>query len=172
VGNPSWIRIWTSIGPAGFWNYQLLGEQGRTGTILHTSDGGDLFFISGITPNAGDQNTVVNISDLAGSLFQAGATVRLQQGATVINATNVVVVDHTRITCTFDLTNAPTGAYDVIVTNPGPQEAVYPGGFTVNVPATPPCGSGGGAATLILCLSLGLLSLAGTGGIRRKLRKK
>jgi hypothetical protein len=38
---------------------------------------------------------------------------------------------NTRITCTFDLTGAAEGAWDVVVENPDTEVGVLPGGFTV-----------------------------------------
>ena len=44
----------------------------------------------------------------------------------------------TQITCDFDLTGAPSGVYDVIVTNPDGQEGALSEGFTVTPSMTPP----------------------------------
>jgi hypothetical protein len=42
-----------------------------------------------------------------------------QAGKGEIAAQNVVVVDSTTITCTFNLPQGKTGSWDVIVMNPG-----------------------------------------------------
>jgi photosystem II stability/assembly factor-like uncharacterized protein len=121
--------------------------------------------VTSITPNSGAIDTVLDISDLAGSGFKDGATVRLEMGSTVINASEVVVTD-TKITCKFDLTGATLGTYDVVVKNPSGFEARLPGAFSVTTPG--PCGLGGGLGLLMLGITLGLLSLTGTARLRRR----
>jgi hypothetical protein len=123
--------------------------------------------VTSITPNSGPQNTVVGI-DLAGSNFQAGATVRLEGNGTVINAGGVNVVPPARITCTFDLTGAPPGQYDVVVKNPDNSEGKLAGGFAVNAA----CGMGAGASLMVFGVTMGLGSLLGTGGLRKRWRRK
>jgi hypothetical protein len=90
--------------------------------------------VTSITPNNGQQGTVVHITNLAGSNFQSGATVKLiKTGETDINATNVVVVSASQITCDFDLSGASTGQWDVVVTNLDMQSGTLSNGFTVEV---------------------------------------
>jgi photosystem II stability/assembly factor-like uncharacterized protein len=143
---------------------------GDGATILHTATGGSVKpTVTSITPNTANQYTVsLQITDLAGTNFQPGASVRLEKGAAVINAYNVSVVSGNKITCTIGFFGAEPGAYDVVVVSPGGGEARLPGAFTV----TSMCGQGSGAALLALGLTLGLLSLAGTAGLRRKGRKR
>ena len=87
--------------------------------------------VTSITPNNGENTGVVSITDLAGSNFQPGATVKLSMtGQADIDASNVVV-DSAQITCDFDLSGAATGAWDVVVTNPDTQTGTLSGGFTV-----------------------------------------
>jgi len=143
---------------------------GDRATILHTSSGGLLKpTITSITPATANQYTVsLAITDLAGTGFQPGATVRLEKGAVVLNAYNINVVSASQITCTIGFFGAEPGAYDVVVINPDGGEASLPGAFTV----TPMCGQGSVTALLMLGLSLGLLSLAGTAGVRRRRKRK
>ena len=123
--------------------------------------------VTSIAPNEGMQFALVfNITDLKGGGFQSGATVRFEKGASAIDASNVNVVSSSQITCDLLLFGQEPGAYDVAVTNPDGQQARLPGAFTV----TSPCGSGSGAGMLMLGAALGLLSLAGYGG-RRKRKK-
>jgi len=58
-----------------------------------------------IAPNTAANSGPVNISDLDGTGFRAGATVKLtKSGEADIPGTSVVVVNQSRITCTFNLT--------------------------------------------------------------------
>jgi len=89
--------------------------------------------VTSITPNSGYNNGLVNITNLAGTGFQSGATVKLtKSGQSDIVATNVVVVSSTKITCTFDLTGKATGQWNVVVTNPNGESATLTNGFTIN----------------------------------------
>jgi hypothetical protein len=130
-----------------------LGWTGQTNVTIRVTDPGGLFdtdsfqvtvspsappAITSITPNSGTNDGVVHITNLAGGNFQTGATVKLTKtGETDINATNVVVVSASQITCDFDLTGAATGAWDVAVTNPDSQGGTLPGGFTIDQQAPP-----------------------------------
>jgi IPT/TIG domain len=92
--------------------------------------------ISSITPAAGNNTGVVDITDLAGTDFRYGATVILRRdGQTDIPASSVNVVSGTRITCSFDLTGAEVGAWDVVVNNDDTQTGTLVGGFNVLPPA-------------------------------------
>jgi hypothetical protein len=87
--------------------------------------------VTGITPNFGVVETAsVAITDLAGTDFVSGATVKLTKDGTDISATDIVTIP-TKITCTFDLTGAATGSWDVVVTNPDSQSGTLTDGFAV-----------------------------------------
>jgi len=97
--------------------------------------------VTGITPSSAPTAAVVAITDLAGSGFYSGATVKLSRyGSPDIAATGVTVVSPSSITCTFDLTGATLGAWNVVVTNPGGASGSLVNGFTVTV-ASPPVAS-------------------------------
>jgi hypothetical protein len=88
--------------------------------------------ITSITPGNGFNDGVVHITNLAGANFQTGTTVKLTKaGETDINATNVVVVNDSQITCDLDLNDRASGTWDVVVTNPDSQSATLSGGFKV-----------------------------------------
>jgi uncharacterized repeat protein (TIGR01451 family) len=88
--------------------------------------------VTSITPNVGQDDGPVHITDLAGNNFQTDATVKLSMtGEPDIVGTNVTVLSAFQITCDFDLAGAAPGAWDVVVTNPGGQSAALPGGFTI-----------------------------------------
>jgi hypothetical protein len=106
---------------------------------------------------------------VSGSNFLDGATVRLaMEGQGDLEASEAIVISSTSIRCTFDVANAEEGDWDVVVRNPDGQEAVLEDAVFVRSL----CGNGSGLALLMLGLTLGLLSLAGSGGFMRKRRKK
>ena len=91
--------------------------------------------VTSITPSSGAYTETVHITNLAGTNFEAGATVKLTKtGEPEIDATNVVVVSSSRITCDFDLNGAATGYWNVVVTNPDTQSGTLPNGFRVTAP--------------------------------------
>jgi len=90
--------------------------------------------VSAITPDEGIINSSVPTT-VFGSYFAEGAQVSLEQADAgqpfVVNATGEMTYsDGTKISCTLDLTGAPTGLYDVIVVNPSEMEGVLEDGFT------------------------------------------
>jgi photosystem II stability/assembly factor-like uncharacterized protein len=122
--------------------------------------------VASVVPDNASQFAWATNLEVAGTGFQPGATVRLEKGAAVLNAYNVSVVSASQITCSLGTFGTEPGVYDVVVVNPDGQQASLPGAFTV----TSPCGAGSGGALLVLGLTLGLLSLAGTAGARKKRR--
>jgi hypothetical protein len=91
--------------------------------------------VTSITPPSGLNTGPVHITNLAGSNFQSGATVKLtKSGQSDINAANVNVVSASKITCDLDLTGAATGLWNVTITNPDLQSDTLPNGFTVTAP--------------------------------------
>ena len=102
---------------------QRIGDVGRTLSAPT---------VTSITPDSGLNNGMVNITNLAGSNFLAGATVKLtKSGQSDIAGTSVTVVSGTKITCTFDLTGKAAGTWTVVVTNPDAQSGSLTDGFTV-----------------------------------------
>ncbi|HUT39044.1 MAG TPA: IPT/TIG domain-containing protein [Methanoregula sp.] len=87
--------------------------------------------ISGISPTRGGTDATVGIT-ITGNNFQSGATVKLMRaGDTPIQATSVTVSSSTKIDCTFKLTGAEKGGYNIRVTNPDGQSDTLVGGFTI-----------------------------------------
>lgn len=68
---------------------------------------------------------------IRGNNFQPGASVKLIGLGADILGMNVVIIDSTRITCTFDLSEAEPGARDLVVTNPDAQADTSTGAFRV-----------------------------------------
>lgn len=124
--------------------------------------------VASVSPASGVQNTVVSAT-ITGNRFEPGVTARLENaGAGVsITATDIVFVSASQITCSFNLSGAPLGNYDVVVTNPDGSEARLVNGFRV----TDMCGQGSGTAVLMLGLAMGLLSLAGSTRLRNRKRR-
>ncbi len=123
------------------------------------------FRITSITPDFGVENTVVAITDLAGAGFEAGATVWIENPQKIVLATNVNVVSPKKITCTLNLSGAPLGKYDVVVSNPDGKQAKLVQGFrVVNV-----CGCGGAISLSFFGVVMGLMAFASSFGalIRR-----
>ena len=88
--------------------------------------------VTAITPDHHVNVGTVAITDLAGTGFREGATVKLSRaGQTDITATSVVVVSPTKITCAFDVTDADIGAWTPRVTNPDAQYGELTDGFAV-----------------------------------------
>ncbi len=91
--------------------------------------------ISTITPAYGYNTGIVSITDLSGTGFSSGATVRLAKtGQTNISATSVSVTS-TKITCNFDLNSKTAGLWNVVVTNPDGQSATKSEGFEIRTPS-------------------------------------
>ncbi len=88
--------------------------------------------VTSITPNNGVNNASVSVTNLAGSNFVAGATVKLTMtGQSPITGTSVQFVSASKITCTLPLSGAATGTWNVVVTNPDNQSATLANGFSV-----------------------------------------
>ena len=92
--------------------------------------------VTAITPSSGLNSGSLNITNLEGTGFLTGATVQLQKsGQTSISGSSVSVVSPTQITCTFNLSGAGTGTWNVVVTNTDTQFGTLTNGFTVTNPA-------------------------------------
>ena len=88
--------------------------------------------IDSITPSSAQATGgAVNI-ELIGIGFAAGVQVKLRlAGAADIDATNVTVVDATKITCTFNFGGSQVGRWDVVVINPDGRQAGKSGLFQI-----------------------------------------
>jgi hypothetical protein len=83
--------------------------------------------VTSITPPSGVNTGTIHITNLAGTNFETGATVKLtQSGQPDISGTSVTVVNSDTITCDFDLTGVATGQWNVVVTNPDSQSGMLP----------------------------------------------
>jgi|GEM_PF-3462186 len=123
---------------AGTWDVVVTNLDTKSGkltngfTVTGTGPGPT---VTSITPNTGPNTGPIQITNLAGSGFQDGASVRLSmQGKTDIWATNLQVVSASKITCAFDLTGAAPGTWDVVVINRDDASATLPNGFRITGP--------------------------------------
>ena len=96
---------------------------------------GEAAIVTGINPNLGISGSSIPTM-ISGAGFVNGATARLVQGASIIPATNVLVVSQNQINCIFNLNGALNGQWNVTVTNPGSAVGILANGFTV-IPAGP-----------------------------------
>jgi PKD repeat protein len=147
----------------GLWNVVVENDDGQSGML---ADGFTVMdvppAVTGITPDTGINDGPVDITNLAGSGFRYGATVALvRTGYSDIPGTSVFVLSGNQITCTFDITGAEAGAWDVVVTNDDMQSGTLPAGFTVMNPA--PTVAGIDPATGINTGNVTITDLSGTG---------
>jgi C1A family cysteine protease len=135
-GPPSRRTFTSGDGSPGSWaEAQWEGKYWDAGIRVRTSDLAPGPTVTSITPNSGENTGSVHITNLAGSKFRSGATVKLiRSGQPDIQATNVNVVSASQITCDFDLTGAAAGTWNVVVTNPDSRSGTLPNGFWVTTP--------------------------------------
>ncbi|HVP94564.1 MAG TPA: type IV pilin N-terminal domain-containing protein [Methanoregulaceae archaeon] len=122
---------------AGSWNVVVTNPDMQTGTLMNGFTVLSLPpAVKAITPSSGNRGTIVAISNIQGTGFQSGATVKLiQTGQQDIIASGVTVVSPTQIACSFNLIGVNAGLWSVIVTNPDLQSGTLANGFTINSPA-------------------------------------
>ena len=149
---------------AGQWNVTVINKTSNASAVLengftvenHPPD------VVSITPDHGVNNAPVQITNLTGYYFLEGVTVNLtKEGEVAIPGLNVTWGNSSQITCEFNITSAPTGAWNVNVTNPDGKSDVLLNGFTISYPTpvidsiTPSSGTNTGV--------IGITNLAGSG---------
>jgi hypothetical protein len=88
--------------------------------------------VTSISPNTGVNTTTVKINNLIGTGFVYGAGVNLTMtGYPDIAASSVNFVTSKKIMCTFNLTGAQPGYWNVVVTNPDGGSGSLPSGFAI-----------------------------------------
>ncbi|HXX56138.1 MAG TPA: hypothetical protein VEI81_08575, partial [Methanoregula sp.] len=152
-----------SLAPAGPYSITVLNTDGPSGTkasaFTVTSNAPT---VTGITPTNANRGWPVAITNLAGTNFQPGATVKLNRtGYADIPGTGVTVVTATQITCTFSLAGVQAGAWNVVVTNPDGKQGMRANGFTVNGPT--PTITSSTPATGAQAATVSITNLRGTG---------
>lgn len=87
--------------------------------------------VTSITPDNDVDFGAANVT-IRGTNFKAGAIPKLTRaGQADITATNIKVVDATTITCSFALSGAENGLWNVVVSAPSSQPGQLTNGFTV-----------------------------------------
>ena len=98
--------------------------------------------VTSISPNSGNGGAPVSISDIAGTNFAPNPTVTLERtGQNKVTMTLVNRESATKISGTFDLTDAAPGVWDLKVTNADGGAATLANAFTVVLPAPTATGS-------------------------------
>lgn len=121
----------------GWWNVVVTNNDGQSFTYEF---GFQVRYpaptVVGITPDKGNNNQVVAITNISGTNFRSGASVRLNSTlGPDIPAGNVNVISPTKINCTLNLNNKPVGDWNVIVSNDDGQSSLPFSKFTVEYPA-------------------------------------
>ncbi len=131
---------WDYLDHTMIWGDAYSGMQHMGVTIVQLEDISPTApTVTGITPSSGVNTGTVHITNLAGTNFQTGATVKLtKSGQSDINAPSPTVVSSSTITCNFDPTGSATGQWNVVVTNPDSQSGTLINGFTLNPSPTAP----------------------------------
>src|SRR5262249_51717108 len=115
-------------------------------TSVHTDTGGDSKYVTTTIEGAG---------------FDPHAVVRLiRPGIHEEAPVSVRVIDATRITAAFDLSDAPHGLYDLKVTNPGGETVIVPYRFLVEQTIEPDVTIGVGGPRYIFAGDTGTYSVA------------
>lgn len=124
------------INPAGGGTRTAAGNYYKTYGVLPPPP-----TVTSIAAASGPNTGTLSITNLAGTTFLAGATVKLKRaGYADITASSVTPVTMSQITCTFDLTGKKTGLWDIYVANTDGLSGTLAGAFGVGVAATAPVG--------------------------------
>ncbi len=129
---------------SGYWNVVVTNPNGQSAT---KSEGFEIripsaaITLTSITPIYGMNDEIVSITNLAGTGFLSGATIKLQKtGYNDIPGTVTSVVSSTKITGSFDLSGRTPGSYEVCVENDA-TDSICGLVFTVYSSDTPVNGS-------------------------------
>ncbi|HOY30774.1 MAG TPA: CARDB domain-containing protein [Bacteroidales bacterium] len=88
------------------------------------------FQILSLNPAAGGNTGQVTL-EITGSKFDPNMEVRLENGANIITAHDLIFVNYSRVFATFDLTNVPTGVFDLVLEKSNGDTCVRQDGFEV-----------------------------------------
>jgi hypothetical protein len=119
--------------------------------------------ITAIKPLSGKQGALVQVTNLSGTGFKAGANVFFNKSARSLIATNVTVVSAKKITCTVKIPAGVTiGPWSVTVRNSDGNYGTKANAFTVKT-VSPPTVTGITPATGKRGVLLSITNISGTG---------
>jgi hypothetical protein len=123
----------------GSWTVRVKNADGQNGTKTNAFTIRAPPTVTAIVPDNGIQGSTVQITNLSGTDFMAGAKVNLTKaGTSDIAATNVTVISPKLIRCSFNIPAfAPIGLRNVTVTNADQQSGAKAGAFMVKTPLPP-----------------------------------
>jgi hypothetical protein len=118
----------------GVWDVQAVNIDGKTATLpaaftvtISTPE------LTSVSPSVGYSSGGVVSITLGGDKFLYGSTVTLvRAGQAAITATGFTAQSPSVSTCSFDITNAAAGVWDVAIISPYGSSVTLSGAFTVN----------------------------------------
>jgi hypothetical protein len=117
--------------------YLILGQNNKSGTwdiwVVKLKPDHTLapLVINSITPATGANTGSVTITNLAGTGFKAGASVKLTRSGYADIAATSVAISGSKITCKFPITGKAAGAWNVVVTNKDGHKGTKYSGFKI-----------------------------------------
>ncbi|MEW5950625.1 MAG: S8 family serine peptidase [Elusimicrobia bacterium] len=120
----------------GTWNIEVLNVDGSSATL---SSAFNIIYppptVTSITPDNGVNTGDLTVTDLSGTGFINGASVKLSRvGYSEFSANSVNVVSSNKITCVLPLSGKEAGVWSVKVQNPDGQSFVLSDAFTIKLP--------------------------------------
>lgn len=113
---------------SGFWDVVVINpEEGYEGTLTKGFEVRSLApVITSISPEKGNNNTILRDVIIKGNSFSKGAEVLLQKaGESDLSAFDINVCSKTKITCSLDLSKIrQTGKWDLKIINPDKREVI------------------------------------------------
>jgi hypothetical protein len=93
--------------------------------------------ITSVNPSSGNNNSPILVT-IDGTNFFPGVVASLEKsGQSDISGESLSLVNSGQLTCTFNITNRVTGAWDVVVLNTDGRVGILNGGFNVTSPNGP-----------------------------------
>jgi hypothetical protein len=134
VDSPARLRFQVSVGPNATTGPRdvTVTQNGASQTCTGCFTVGKNPTVSAIAPTAASGGAPASITAITGTNFAPGASAALERtGQPSVNMTETSVDSPTKISGTFDLTNAAPGKWSVRVTNVDGGTALLPDAFTV-----------------------------------------
>ena len=124
----------------GAWDLEVTNDDGKSDLLTgaFTVIGLPPILTPPVVPQSGFTGEASQPLVINGAHFQPpGVTVNLTRGTDTITGSVAPSSTSTTLNCYFDLTGAPVGAWDVVVTNDDGQSGSLSKGFTIFYPAAP-----------------------------------